>query len=563
MKENCTRLKLRNIYRDIELFLGDNVRKNLIILTALGLLTFASEASFIFVLQGFFRSVRLVNNEQLFLPNWYPQGVLGSLFFLVLFGFFRMVSGILKTYFATKIQFTFTYVQRKNLFVMGLKHAHLLSFKEIVSLFGETVSHSAVAVFNASTLVGLVITSAFYIILGSRLAPYEMLIGFILLGSVYFPIKLFTTKTNYQSRGIRHEWNELNDVLLRGLKNNFFINVYNQVENEINKGKIGLKKYNGHFINYSLISSFTSSLPLFFGIIIISILSFISIGYIHTEPMKLISFFYIFIRLSQSASELSSTVSILRVNFPRLRRLFEVSKQINKLESNLVGKEKFPDCEEVTLKVVDLGFGYDKSDLLFHDLNFIVKKGNVLLIKGESGSGKSTILSILFGLNRPNFGQVFLNDYLISENDYDFQRHLAYVGPEPFLIQGTVKENLLYGYEANEVISDQQIWSALKVVELDQVIKLLSLGFEEPVADIPALSTGQKQRLSLARALLREPKLLVLDEATSNLDLETEKKIIDNLSSVFKKCAVVVVSHKNTFDDIASEKLILNATARS
>ena len=257
-------LHIKKRFKEFEQFLGKNIRINLVILTALGLLAFASEASFIFVLQGFFRSIALVDGKQLFLPSWYPQGVAGSLICLMLFGLLRMFTSILKSYYATKVQFSFIYQQRKNLFKMGLKYTQLLPFKEIVSLFGETVSYAAVAVYNGSNVIGIFLTSLFYVFLGFRLAPYEMAIGMLMLGSIYFPIKKFTSKTNHLSHGIRIEWDQLNDVLLRGLKNNFFINVYNQVDNEINKGKIGLKKYNHHYERYSLIASLNAALPLFF-----------------------------------------------------------------------------------------------------------------------------------------------------------------------------------------------------------------------------------------------------------------------------------------------------------
>lgn len=545
-------IKLKKKLIELEDFFGEDAWKNLIILTVVGLFSFASEASFIFVLQGFFKSIGLVSGKQLFLPPWYPEKTIFSLAFLLLFGLARSLSVILKSHYSTKAQFSFGYKQRKNLLTIGLKHSNLVSFKEIFSHFGETVSNGAVAIFNCSSILSVILTSLFYFFLGLRLAPYEMCIGFCLLGGFYYPIKKITSKISKISKGITLEWEQINNLLMRGLKNNLYLNIYNQVDKEIAGGLSVLKNYNTHYINYSLISSLASAIPAFLGIAIVSILSFVSIAYIHTDPMKLIAFFYIFMRLSQTASEVSGTISHLRVNLPRLRRLYELNEAVKELGRGDEGKIIFPDCDQVELRGENLAFSYKNCSRLFSNINFDVKSGEVLLIKGESGSGKSSLLSLILGLNSPTEGSVYLNNIKISEKSYDFQKILAYVGPEPFLIQGTIRENLTYGFSRDLLVSDESIWEALKIVELEQLIISLPHTLNEPIGDIPSLSTGQKQRLSLARAIIRSPKLLILDEATANLDIDTEGKIIKNLSSVFSKSVVVIVSHKNTFDGIAT-----------
>lgn len=536
--------------KDFEVFLGEHAFRRILMLTLVGILSFGIEASFIFVLQGFFKSTGLVGADLLFLPSWYPDNPIYSLIFLLLFGLSRSGISVLKERYSTNAQFAYSYKQRKNLFVIGLKYPYLIPFKEIFSLFSEVVAHSALSIFNCAGLLSTILTSVFFVGLGFRLAPLEMLVGLIFLGGVYFPIKKITLKIEPLSAEISTEWESVNNFLLRGLRNNLFVNIYNQVDQEINNGLSSLNKYNIHYQNYSHMASFASTIPAFLGIGIVCILSFISIHYTHTESMKLVSFFYIFIRLSQSASEASGAVSKVRMNLPKLRKLYKIHNTLVQLERQEERKVPFSSSDELVLEGKNLTFHYKENSDLFSNINFKISVGQKLLIKGESGSGKSSLLSLIFGLNEPTNGSITLNG--LDTAKYDFQKILSYVGPEPFLIQGTLRENLTYGLSSKINVSEIDIWEALRIVALEQLVMQLPHRLDELVGDIPSFSTGQKQRLSLARGIIRSPQLIVLDEATANLDTDTEKKIIHNLNEIFSKSIVVIVSHKNTFDSLAT-----------
>jgi ATP-binding cassette subfamily B protein len=220
--------------------------------------------------------------------------------------------------------------------------------------------------------------------------------------------------------------------------------------------------------------------------------------------------------------------------------------------------KKIIEDTKITLEVNNLEFEYNQNNLLFKNLNFKIQQADILVIKGESGTGKSTLLSLVLGLFLPTKGEVMINGISTRNYKIDLQQVLAYVGPEPYIIPGTVRENLLYGLENKKSITDTELWSALESMELKELVFKLPLKLNEPIHDIPQLSTGQKQRLSFARALVRKPSLLILDEATANLDSVTEKKILDNLQHLFKKCTSIIVTHKNTFDSLATHTLDLS-----
>jgi ABC-type multidrug transport system fused ATPase/permease subunit len=123
------------------------------------------------------------------------------------------------------------------------------------------------------------------------------------------------------------------------------------------------------------------------------------------------------------------------------------------------------------------------------------------------------------------------------------------------MIVGTIKENILFGHKQKESITDQMIEDAMKKAQLDVKKFYLNLYVSEQAS----LSTGQKQRLSIARAILRKPKLLILDEATANLDGDTEQKFTNSLKDILGEVTTIIISHKSSFDQIATTILTLGS----
>ena len=131
------------------------------------------------------------------------------------------------------------------------------------------------------------------------------------------------------------------------------------------------------------------------------------------------------------------------------------------------------------------------------------------------------------------------------------------MGLHTFLLSGSVKENLLY---ANNIpdISDKKIWQILNWMKIDDLVANLSHQLDESLLEATQLSTGQQQRLSLARCYLRNPKIIVLDEATANLDEETEKEIFENITQHQQDKILILISHRPTFSSYANKKILLS-----
>jgi ABC-type multidrug transport system fused ATPase/permease subunit len=443
--------------------------------------------------------------------------------------------------------------KEKKLLRIGLTFSGKLSTKELSAAFSELTTQAGLVVLQSSQLLIAIVSASLFLIYGSTLAPKEMVIGFVLLILIGLPFKKISRKIRTSGKELVSNFTSVNESLLLGLKNSYFIKLYNLSQIEIDKGLNFLKNYQNSYLSYGLASSTLASFPVLSGVFIIATLTLIGAEYFHTPGIKLMTFFYVFVRFAQAMSDSLKITSQIRLNFESFKRLYQWSiKEDDGIKSNYNDfKLNYQDFKNIEAK--NLTFSYPEGEKVIDNLQFKLVPSDIYLIKGESGSGKSTLLNLILGLYSPTSGKIFYDD--IEGVPKNFSELIGYVGPEPYMIPGTIKENMFYGL--NEHKSDEEIWSALKLAHLDDTISKLPLKLEEPLSDKTELSTGQKQRLSIARALLRNPKILVLDEATSNLDPITEDNIVQNIKELSNDKVTIVVSHRDSFDKVATKTLEL------
>ncbi len=185
-----------------------------------------------------------------------------------------------------------------------------------------------------------------------------------------------------------------------------------------------------------------------------------------------------------------------------------------------------------------------KSQQTLKDINITIKRKSITALIGPSGSGKSTIVSILLRLYDPTDGEVLINGNNLKEYDiYKFRDSIGYVSQDPFIFHGTIRENITFGKNYSEI----EIIESCKLARVHDFIALLPHGYDTIVGDLGnTLSGGEKQRIVIARAMIRRPDLLILDEATSSLDNESEYLVQQAIDNIAKDCTTLVIAHRLT-----------------
>lgn len=208
-----------------------------------------------------------------------------------------------------------------------------------------------------------------------------------------------------------------------------------------------------------------------------------------------------------------------------------------------------PECTDGTenykdgnIELKNVTFSYDKQNNVLNDINIIIKKNNLTAIVGKSGCGKSTISSILVGKNKDYKGLININNIELSSiSEQSRMANITYIGHNAYLFKGTIKDNLLI---AKPNASDEELLNVLKRVNLYDFLAQEN-GLETLVSEKGSnFSGGQCQRIALARALLHDSAVYIFDEATSNIDVESENDIMAEIKTLAKDKTIILISHR-------------------
>ena len=193
------------------------------------------------------------------------------------------------------------------------------------------------------------------------------------------------------------------------------------------------------------------------------------------------------------------------------------------------------------LSVEDVSFGYGATPIL-HELSLTIEPGEHVALKGPNGMGKSTLVALMLGLYRPDAGKLLADGAPYDELDVrDLRRSMGVLLQDPILFRGSVRDNIAYGARA---AGDEDVAAAARTATADEVIDQLPHGYLTEVGDDGGqLSSGQRQRIALARALMGRPPLLILDEPTSHLDEPTTVRLTQNLAALPWEPAVLLITH--------------------
>lgn len=204
------------------------------------------------------------------------------------------------------------------------------------------------------------------------------------------------------------------------------------------------------------------------------------------------------------------------------------------------------DISNKSIRVQAVSFGYDDEHNVLQNVSFEAMPGQMIAFAGPSGSGKTTMFGLLERFYEPTSGTIYIGDIPISQLSLSSWRsQIGYVSQESAMMAGTIRENLCYGLSGSDQITDERLWEVAKMAYADQFIKEFPEGLDTEVGERGVkLSGGQRQRIAIARAFLRDPKILMMDEATASLDSQSEGVVQQALSRLMEGRTTFVIAHR-------------------
>ncbi len=256
-------------------------------------------------------------------------------------------------------------------------------------------------------------------------------------------------------------------------------------------------------------------------------------------------FFVAFFRMMPSANKILisfQSLNFARVSIDLLKKELEMNKNAEEKIKNLNKKNVYIK-NKIVLENINFKYSEDQENYNLSNINFEIKKGEVVGISGPSGAGKSTLIDLILGFYEPNLGKILLDDENIHQNISDWQNIIGYVPQSIFLIDSSIKNNIILS-DNSEKINDDRLKYAIEKSQLNTFINNLEYKMDTLVGERGArISGGQLQRIGIARALYKNSQILIFDEATNALDKRTQKSILETIYQLKENHTSIIVSH--------------------
>ncbi|MBN8216032.1 MAG: ABC transporter ATP-binding protein [Spirochaetes bacterium] len=441
----------------------------------------------------------------------------------------------------------------------------------INTLLGELFPKASSFCFVVAQFLSNLIQITVILSLIFTLAWKEALVGLAGFGLVGIVVLLLNRKVASIATNIPNEYLALARGVERIARNLLLIRVMD-LRGEEHRHLVGsAKRYQDHSVGMAWVASTSAVLTPLLGIVLLVAIVVLSRSQFLTPVPVLLSFLYLFVRLSQCMGSTVTYLGSLVQLFPQFklahqyflgfdpaerRQAFSPAGRAAPTPAATRTQAGVPDWCPLSLNAENLTYRYRGNDAdTLSRWNLKLGVGAQLAIVGPSGSGKSTLLALIMGVLHPTSGSLWWADAEGRPRPTDAIR-FGYVGAEPFLIAGSVLDNLRYGLRWEP--SPSEFTGILKALRMDGWLASRPEGLSYLLNENgDGLSAGQKQRLCLARALLARPEVLVLDEATANLDADTEREISTVLAEYKNKTTVLIVSHRDGILVHADERIHL------
>jgi ABC-type multidrug transport system fused ATPase/permease subunit len=554
-------------YRKLYLFIGKRSTQLLIVGVAAGIALFATEVTFAYLLQAFLVMIKVVpSSSNMNFPSWLP--VDNILSFLIFVSFVVALRGLLRWFYfylngmSIEVQRNF---QRRRLieWVFSSKSISAVEFTNLYTGGIDSVCSNLSSMQNIALMLSTACLIFAYLF---KISVVITLISIAILSLLALITRKLDIRIIELGQKAKFHNEQINKTVMANIKNLLLLQIYGTQQKEKEKAVNSLDSILSNSFVFQRILNMKSAVPHTLGVIMIISLCVYSTQNGLIPSGLMITYFYLFLQFVQSFSDVIKMISGITFNLQTTNKFAKwwadhsfdgIRNRFNPIQYHQVKPISSPCGWEFN----GVTFRYDdKSKAIFHNFNMKILPQTCTVLVGGSGSGKSTIISLALGLLDATQGQVNLNTteglVPIANTKEKLLKSVGYVGPESFLIEGTIEDNLYYGLDS--VPTESETLLALKMAECGFVHSLPN-GLKHWITDQgQGLSAGQKQRISFARALLRNPKVLILDEATSNLDSETEEKIVQTLSQLKGTVTILAVSHREKILKIADQVIKLD-----
>lgn len=393
-----------------------------------------------------------------------------------------------------------------------------------------------------ASLITLIFTIVVLLFISKELTIFTIIFFSVILIIFGKYISNYSINVGTERRRLDNYFANKVNYILSGFKQIRIFNIENKILNDY---KENIEHYGKIYANFRFISQSTRPF-LEILILIIFIFIFMYFTQIENKDLKIVipllgTFLIISSRLANSLQSCISSYILLLGNTPSVINVKENLQQKSEIEKNtsnqLLNDKDISFQNKIEFKNVSFNYGEKK---IFNNLNFTILKGDKIEIKSPSGRGKSTMLDLMMGLLKPSSGSIFIDEKNIS--NFNHKQIFGYVTQETFLFKDTIQNNILMFRKDYKNIEIEKI---INICCLDNLIDKFDLRLNHLLDEGGLnLSGGQRQRIGLARALISNPKVLILDEATNSLDEDLENKIFKNISLNFTDITIISVTHK-------------------
>ncbi len=275
------------------------------------------------------------------------------------------------------------------------------------------------------------------------------------------------------------------------------------------------------------------------AMILVAVSTLISSGSLHV--VSLLAFLFALFRLLPIIANMNSSWGMIATHSGAFRAIHELLRTDDKAYL-ADGEKEFPGLNQA-IEFVNVDFGYEDGKLVLHDINLIIERGKMVALVGASGSGKTTLADLLVRFYDVTSGKILIDNIDLRQYSLgSLRQNMALVSQDTFIFNTSVRENIAYGLEN---IDEQAIIEAAKGANAYEFILQLPEGFDTKLGDRGVrLSGGQRQRIAIARALLRNPEILILDEATSALDSVSEGLVQQSLEKLATGRTAIAIAHR-------------------